>query len=674
MGCILVAAFSLYNLNKELLQDRKFAVKNVVDSTHGLVKHYVSLEKSGKLSRQQAQFQALAAVKAIRYDGGNYFWINNFEPTMIMHPIKSALNGKPLAGVKDPNGKALFNVMVETVKKHDAGFVDYVWSRPGGDSPVDKVSYVKALSEWQWIIGSGIYLDDVRTVFIAEAAKLTFIIVLIISLLIAISSMLVRTITGPISIVQQVLQQIEQDGDFSRRADVSQTDEIGQMALSLNSMLEVQQRSIESLTSVMDAVACGDLNQRIEIYLKGDLNLLKQKVNNTIEQVSSILNGLSNVLQGLSHGDFSRQVQTDSQGIYQEIALAANTGIGATSTSLHEVNTTMQQMMQGNFSIRIEAPMEGEFNTLKNQVNHSLASLEQAIDEILKVSQAMANNDVSQRITGNYHGQLAQFATAMNSSLTQLTSMITEVQQSSVEVTATTGKLTSTSENLAVQARQQSKTLDKTNTSMGAINQSVDKTSSEVAQAHKVVSNVQQQLASGIEVVTQTVTAIDQLKSSSLKVSSIVEMIDGIAFQTNLLALNAAVEAARAGEHGLGFAVVANEVKQLSTRSADASKDIQRLIKDSLAQTSDCIALVHQSSKALTVVSSGMEEVNGIVGNISLASDEQVTTIELINNNIALFKGDTTKNSEMAEQTLDAISDISQQADGLDKLVKRFVI
>jgi len=673
-GCLLVAAFSLYNLNHELLNDRKMAVKNVVESTHSLIEHFTKMEKTGQLTRQQAQLQAKQAIKEIRYDGGNYLWINDYQPTMIMHPIKPALNGQPLSAIKDPNGKALFNAMVSIVNDQGEGFVDYVWSRPDQETPVDKVSFVKGLSQWQWIIGSGVYLDDVRSAFMVEASKLLIIIVFIVGLLIGVSSLLVRTITRPLSIVQQVMQKIEIDGDFSIRAQINQSDEVGQMAQSLNSMLEVQQRSIESVTSVMESVASGNLNQRIEIDLKGDLNRLKDRVNNTIEQVSNILNGLSNVLQGVSHGDFDRQVQTDSKGIYQEIALAANTGIGAVSTSMNQVKLAMEQMNQGNFSIRIATPMEGDFNTLKNQVNHSLAALEQAFDEILKVSQSMAANDVSQRITGDYHGQIAQFATAMNSSLEQLSSMIVAVQQSAVDVTATTVKLTSTSEDLAVQARQQSSKLGVTNQSMGAIYKSVNKTSHEVSQAHAVVSKVEIQLESGIEVISKTVMAIDELKKASLKVSSIVEMIDGIAFQTNLLALNAAVEAARAGEHGLGFAVVANEVKGLSMRSAAASKDIQRLIQDSLEQTTDCISLVHQSANALKDVSAGMDQVTDIVSNISQASKEQVVTIKVINDNISHLENDTTKSSTMAEQSFEAASEIAAQSNGLSTLVKRFVI
>ena len=101
-------------------------------------------------------------IKNLRYEGDEYFWINDMEPRMIMHPFKSELDGKSLSNNKDPKGKALFLAMVDVVKGHGSGFVDYYWPKPGHTQPVPKISYVKGFPEWGWIIGSGIYLDDLQ--------------------------------------------------------------------------------------------------------------------------------------------------------------------------------------------------------------------------------------------------------------------------------------------------------------------------------------------------------------------------------------------------------------------------------------------------------------------------------------------------------------------------------
>jgi len=155
--------------------------------------------------------------------------------------------------------------------------------------------------------------------------------------------------------------------------------------------------------------------------------------------------------------------------------------------------------------------------------------------------------------------------------------MIVDVQQSTIEVTTGTGQLTVASNELSRKAQQQLTTLAQASDSINQINLSAKNTSNEVAQANTVVNEVKVHLDHGLQVVGDTVRAIDQLKESSLNVSRIVEMIDSIAFQTNLLSLHAAVEGARAGEQGLGFAAVANEVKNLSQRSAAY---LQRMYKN----------------------------------------------------------------------------------------------
>src|SRR5690606_17952817 len=104
--------------------------------------------------------------------GEEYFWINDMHPTMIMHPFKPELDGTDLTDDADPDGKHLFVEFVKAVEAAGAGFVDYQWPKPGADAPQPKISYVAGYEPWGWVIGSGVYVDDVRTVAVAEAGKL----------------------------------------------------------------------------------------------------------------------------------------------------------------------------------------------------------------------------------------------------------------------------------------------------------------------------------------------------------------------------------------------------------------------------------------------------------------------------------------------------------------------
>ena len=167
-GVVIILCFAAafaWILNKvatDMYEAKNVKTQHLVESAWGVVDFYAKQAKSGVMPLAEAQAKARETIKNLRYDKDEYFWINDLEPRMVMHPIKADMDGKGLADNKDPNGKALFVAMAEVCKKQGAGFVDYCWPKPGFSAPVPKISYVKLVPDWGWIIGSGVYLDDVQ--------------------------------------------------------------------------------------------------------------------------------------------------------------------------------------------------------------------------------------------------------------------------------------------------------------------------------------------------------------------------------------------------------------------------------------------------------------------------------------------------------------------------------
>jgi methyl-accepting chemotaxis protein len=157
---VLVSAFMLSERTL-IMQERQSGVQQTVESVHSMVASIQAQVASGNMTDQEARKRALVAVKSMRYSGSEYFWINDMHPTMVMHPIKPELDGKDLTDNKDPTGKHLFIEFVNTVKTGGSGFVWYMWPKPGSADPVQKVSFVKGFEPWGWIIGSGVYVDNV---------------------------------------------------------------------------------------------------------------------------------------------------------------------------------------------------------------------------------------------------------------------------------------------------------------------------------------------------------------------------------------------------------------------------------------------------------------------------------------------------------------------------------
>jgi methyl-accepting chemotaxis protein len=170
----LAALFSalLINGKSQMLEDRQAKVRNLVEAAHGILGHYEKQARDGQLSADDAKKSAAAAIRNLRYDKVEYFWINDLQDIMVMHPIKPELDGKKLDQIKDKNGKLLFVEFNKTVKANGSGFVDYLWPKPGAEEGVPKISFVMGFEPWGWVIGSGIYIDDVDAKFRSDAIKL----------------------------------------------------------------------------------------------------------------------------------------------------------------------------------------------------------------------------------------------------------------------------------------------------------------------------------------------------------------------------------------------------------------------------------------------------------------------------------------------------------------------
>jgi methyl-accepting chemotaxis protein len=168
--CVLFALV-LSGEKAQLLSDRKEKLRNVVETAHGIIAHYEQLSREGKMPVADAQKAAIDMIRSLRYDKVEYFWINDHTPKTLAHGAKASLEGQDMSSLKDPNGKILFVEFVKIVKAEGAGFVDYPWPKPGSETPIEKLSYVKGFEPWGWIIGSGVYLDDVNAIFKQNAIK-----------------------------------------------------------------------------------------------------------------------------------------------------------------------------------------------------------------------------------------------------------------------------------------------------------------------------------------------------------------------------------------------------------------------------------------------------------------------------------------------------------------------
>ena len=203
-----LAAFQIFDLKDSLEKQRRQELKHLMDMAYGIVQdEYHSIERSG-VTGEHAKARAMQRLSTLRYGNGDYFWINDMHPRMVMHPIKPELDGKDLSENKDPSGLRLFVAFVDTVKQAKAEFVAYSWPKPGSEAPQPKISYVTAFEPWGWIIGTGVYVDDLRDQVWAAARVLIGLALFFLVGAVAVAMIVARPLTRSIRSMTEAMRQL----------------------------------------------------------------------------------------------------------------------------------------------------------------------------------------------------------------------------------------------------------------------------------------------------------------------------------------------------------------------------------------------------------------------------------------------------------------------------------
>ncbi|MGU9856982.1 methyl-accepting chemotaxis protein [Pseudomonas sp. LF245] len=226
----------LKQIHGDLYQAKRQQTQHVVQTASGVLAYYQNLEKTGALTRDAAQKQALSVVRGLRYDHDDYFWINDLTPVMIMHPANPKLDGQNLSAIRDPDGFAVFNEFVILAKAKGAGIVNYRWPKPGADAPVAKTSYIQLFEPWGWIIGSGVYVDDVQAEFTGQVWKASVIGLIIAVVMALLVALIARSIVRPLQAAVNAMGNIASgESDLTRSLDTHGHDEVTQLSQHFNS-------------------------------------------------------------------------------------------------------------------------------------------------------------------------------------------------------------------------------------------------------------------------------------------------------------------------------------------------------------------------------------------------------------------------------------------------------
>lgn len=335
IGFALLASASIFHLRDTMMQDRKTKTRHLVEVAVGVVKEFHELEVQGKLTRAEAQALAAGAVRRMRYEQDKeYFWINDMQPKMVMHPIRLDLQGTDLSDFKDKAGKLIYIEFTNIVKAQKAGFMDYMWARSKDAKPEPKISYVQGFEPWGWVIGSGIYIDDVEAAFYAQIQTFALLLVVIFAAVILLAYFVARSI----------LRQLGGEPAYA--------------------------------VEIIRNVTKGDLTVTVKTDASNPASLLSS--------LDHMLQNLRTMMQGV--GISAQQVTNESHAIAQaarEVAMASNTQVDATSSmsaAIEEMTVSISHISESMRETEVNSARAAE---LAKQGESSVTS---ASDEMGKIA------------------------------------------------------------------------------------------------------------------------------------------------------------------------------------------------------------------------------------------------------------------------------------------------
>ncbi len=498
---LLVVPFTIMisDYKYDLTSAKQNKTRQLVEVSHGVLEHFYQLQTKGILSEQDAQNNAMQTIKQLRYEKSDYFWINDLQPKMVMHPIKPDLDGQGLSEFKDPTGKKLFMEMVSVAKSDGAGFVNYMWPKPGSSVDVEKISYVQLFKPWGWIIGTGVYIDDINAL-VAQRIKSTIIqgCAALVALVI-LFSLIGRSITRPCDATQKALEEIaEGEGNLSTQLPVEGNDEFAAIARAFNRFIQKIHGSIATISPISHSVSdsVSTINSIAEQTAKQSGEQLSS-VNSVAAAMTELQSNNQEVAQFARNAAQAAQVASEKSHQGQNAISQATAYMNALSESLSNTEVSSQELAQqaNNVGTVLEV-----IRSIAEQTN--LLALNAAIeaarageqgrgfavvaDEVRTLAtRTQKSTDEIEQIVSDLQSRAGSLSSSMNDTQRQSHSTLEQAataQQVLQEINQQVDEILNMNEHIAAASGQQSEATDEISRNLAQFTQHAEQTSQDVKQ------------------------------------------------------------------------------------------------------------------------------------------------------------------------------------------------
>ncbi|MFO6421043.1 methyl-accepting chemotaxis protein [Hylemonella sp. W303a] len=419
-------------------------------------------------------------------------------------------------------------------------------------------------------------------------------------------------------------------------------------------------------------------------------------------RIEQALNELAQTLQGEQKDQITKAMEHFKQyhALFAHLSRQIESSVYDTATAANrmsmravgELTATDKALTQLDEALRVEAK---EANTNRNDLLDNMLfifaglvvisllivvpltllnmrAICQPVELARQLSQSIASGDLTQSQQAVGRDEVSDLLRALEQMRSELAGMVTQLRDAGENIATASREIATGNHDLSTRTEQTASNVQQTVSSISGLTGHVQHTASAAQNANQLVASATQSAQRGGKEMEEAVQSMYSISTSGKKIADIVAVIDGIAFQTNILALNAAVEAARAGEQGRGFAVVAGEVRSLAGRSAEAAKEIKRLIDASVSAIDGGARQVEAAGAAMQEIVSGVQRVRDIMGEITTAADSQSLGIGEVDQAVQEIDRMTQQNAALVEESTAAAESMREQADRLADIVRQF--
>ncbi len=514
---LVMSAAMLKQIHDDLYEAKALKTMHVVQTASGVLGYFQGLEKAGTLTREQAQQQAIAAVQALRYNATDYFWINDLRPVMIMHPTNPKLNGQDLSAIRDPAGFAVFNEMVTLVKAKGAGRVNYLWPKPGASEPVQKTSYVSLFEPWGWIVGSGVYVDDVQVEFRAQVWKAASICLVITLVMVVLLVLISRSILGPLNTTVQAMANIASgESDLTRSLGTEGNDEVTELARHFNGFTAKLRRVVGELQH--SASGLGQASQ--ELGASADqAQARSQQQSEQMELVATAVNEVTYGVQDVAkNAEHASSEMRDAQNQAQQ----GQANIDSSLKQIGALSGTIDQAVEVIRTLAAESTQIGTvlevISSIAEQTN--LLALNAAIEAARAGDQGRGFAVVADEV--RLLAQRTQKSTA------EIHAMVERLQSHSDAAVKVIGDSSRASQLTIEQANLAGNSLTSIRSALGNITGLNASIASATLQQSHVVEDINQNVTQAAQLSRHAALAAEQSNAASLQLKGLSEQLNGL--------------------------------------------------------------------------------------------------------------------------------------------------